>query len=176
MNIDDFMQEDGGSTPPPPPPPPSPPGSPEPVGDSKKKYLHDGKPASVNEVEDSIDKLMLTIFETMRSDPSLSKSEEKSQEILDVYYTILNQVDHLIGIDKSKQDIENDSFQISKEYDQCQKIILARENELREIQKSIKEKLFQVCVVPLVCCLCILYLPQEMSDDYLGINKASKLR
>jgi hypothetical protein len=173
--MDDFMQEDGGSTPPPPPPPPSPPASPEPVADGKKKALLDNRPASVNDVEDSIDKLMLTIFETMRSDPSLNKSEEKSQEILDVYYTILNQVDHLVGIDKTKQEIENDAFEISKEYDLCKERILLKEKELREIQKSIKAKLFQVVFACFFTFSSFLFFFKEMSDDYLGINKNSKI-
>jgi hypothetical protein len=101
----------------------------------------------VNDIEDLIDKLMLTLFETMRSDPSQNTVDGKSKEILFTYQQILLSLDHLIGIGKTKKDIDQDILAVSSEYEKCKQRIFEKETKLKEMSANITEKLLQVSFI-----------------------------
>lgn len=135
-DIDERLFSDSG-TPPPPPPPPSPPTITEDI--FPPEYV-----ASVNDLEDALDKMMLTIFETMRSDPNAMTSDDKAQEIVQFYYETLYRVDHLVGINQTATEIEEGMITLSEQYQQTTTNIFKLEDEIKVIRDKAKEKLNQV--------------------------------
>lgn len=137
-DIDEHLFSDSG-TPPPPPPPPSPPTITEDM--FPPEYV-----ASVNDLEDSLDKMMLTVFETMRCDPNAMTSDDKAQEIIKFYYETLYRVDHLVGINQTATEIEEGMITLSKQYERSKGRVFTLEEEIKSIQEIVKQKLNQVIV------------------------------
>lgn len=116
-------------------------------GESSSDQLGNGdqiKRISVDDIYESVDKLVLTVFETMRqanmgevpSDP-----QAHAQQIVNQYKSILNSIDNLSGISKSPEILDAQLEKVSQEYEESRKAILILEQKLEKIQGIAEEKL-----------------------------------
>jgi hypothetical protein len=118
--------------------------------------------ASTDDVQDALDRLVLNIFEDVRSHPEavqaisdiaipLSEEErqqkilmvanEKSNMIIEAYKHALNTVDRLEGINRSREEQEKILQDLSNQYASHRENVLNLEQTLIQLSKNVDEKL-----------------------------------
>ncbi len=118
--------------------------------------------SSTDDVQDALDRLVLNIFEAVRSHPEavqaisdtaipLSEEErqqrilmvanEKSNMIIEAYKHALNTVDRLEGINRSREEQEKILQDLSNQYASHRENVLNLEQTLLQLSKDVDEKL-----------------------------------
>jgi hypothetical protein len=114
--------------------------------------------SNVDDVQDAVDKLVLSVFDGMRSRADISllstseedwtniqeKHKEQVDKIANSFITATNHVNSLIGINRSKEDQVEELSILSNEYHATRLRILDHEKTLRDLSKQVDEVLLQV--------------------------------
>lgn len=98
---------------------------------------------SVDEIQNQVDALMLSIFEAMRNEASKS-ADEVSTEILQKYRKLNKSIDNLIGINRTKESQEIELLRISNVLQARRDTILSLEQSLLQRNSDISKKLSQI--------------------------------
>ena len=97
---------------------------------------------SVDNVHDLIDKLVLNIFEAMRTGPeNYPNGDAIANNIGSIYRETVAAIDHLIGIDHIKEDQLLMIKTLSESYDKSSQNVTRLESELIQLQSLIDLKL-----------------------------------
>lgn len=110
------------------------------------------KAVSVDDIHNSIDQMVLSIFETMRV-ANLGEPENPqahAQGILAHYKTILNSIDNLSGISKSPEFLSGQLENISQEYEECRKDIFELEDKLQHLDTELETRLLKVTLLSFI--------------------------
>ena len=105
---------------------------------SKKQQL------SVDLLQSQLDQFILTIFEAMRSNPTVVNVKVVSTSIIQQYNEALFTIDNLVGIKYSKEEQEAIIFKISDEYEVTKCRVLELEKALISLNENIDKKLLKV--------------------------------
>ena len=118
--------------------------------------------ASIDDVQDALDRLVLNIFEAVRAHPtavqaladtSIQLSEEerqqqltavandKSNDVIDAYKHALSTVDKLAGIGRSREEQEKMLQDLSNEYASHRENVMKLEQILIQLSKNIDQNL-----------------------------------
>jgi hypothetical protein len=96
---------------------------------------------SVDVIQDQIDKIVLSIFEAMRSSPADSVVDDISNGIIESFHQASNAIDSLIGIDKTKREQEAIISEASREYVVRRSNVLKLESDLLRLNTLADSKL-----------------------------------
>jgi len=97
---------------------------------------------SVDDMHDLADKLVLNIFEAMRTSPeNYSDGDAIAKNIGSIYSKTVTSIDALIGIDRQKEDQLAMINELSDSYDKSIRHVMRLESELIQLQCTIDVKL-----------------------------------
>ena len=111
---------------------------------------------SVEDVQDSFDLLILSIFESVRShaDPS-NESNQKIKEIKENYEIVKQNINHLKGSNVSTIDQTNKFKELNERYTSVRSDILSLELQLHNRLKNLDSELSLVStrmIYDMICC------------------------
>lgn len=99
---------------------------------------------TIDQVQDLVDGLVLSLFEAMRSEPSAESCREASSKIIDKYYETCDAIDTVIGIDSTREEIIEKTRKVMAEYHQnCEKV-LELEHKIIELRSQVEVELEKV--------------------------------
>ena len=124
--------------------------------------MEDHAVTSIDDVQDALDRLVLNIFEAVRSHPvalqaisdtSIQMGEEERQQklqmvandkgnaIIDAYKHALSTVDRLAGIDRSREEQEKMLQDLSDQYASHRENVIKLEQKLIQLGNTVDQKL-----------------------------------
>lgn len=99
---------------------------------------------SVDDIQCSIDKMMLTIFEIMRGCAENTIEDNVANKIINAYNETVVSVDNLIGIDKTLDQQKIELSFLSQQYRNSREAVISLENKLVNMHESINEQLSEL--------------------------------
>ena len=101
--------------------------------------------ATIERVQDKVDRLLLETFEVVRghSDPSETPAQ-KAAKLVAAYDDAITSVDDLLGVDRTQEEQEAYLATASAEYEQLRKEVLALDTILRTVAGKVDNELEQV--------------------------------
>ncbi len=125
--------------------------------------MEDDTATSIDDIQDALDRLVLNIFEAVRSHPaavqaisdnlSVQMSEDERQlklqmvandkgnAIIDAYKHALSTVDRLAGIDRSREEQEKMLQDLSDQYASHRENVIKLEQTLIQLSNNVDQKL-----------------------------------
>lgn len=124
--------------------------------------MEDDTVTSIDDIQDALDRLVLNIFEAVRSHPAavqaisdtlIQMSEEERQQklqmvandkgnaIIDAYKHALSTVDRLAGIDRSREEQEKMFEDLSNQYASHRESVIKLEQTLIQLSNDVDQKL-----------------------------------
>lgn len=103
---------------------------------------------TVDDVHDLIDKLVLSIFETMRTSPdNYYDSDAIAANVGTIYKQTVAAIDNLTGINHKEEEQLATIKSLSEAYDESRKQVLLLESELIRLQNSVDIKLQEAMAI-----------------------------
>ena len=98
------------------------------------------KNVSIDDVQEKFDKVVLTFFESVRSELSLSKTTSFGN-VLTSYDSMLSAINELNGINNTPQEQLANRQNLSRKYEDARKRIVILEEQLKELGSEFDEEI-----------------------------------
>lgn len=97
----------------------------------------------VDEIQDQVDKLVLSVFEAMRAGPAGNDASLVADGVMHQYRTALFSIDNLIGINRSEADQKMELEKLSCDYEASKSAVLNLEKELLDLSALVDDELMK---------------------------------
>jgi hypothetical protein len=99
---------------------------------------------SLDYFQAQLDKLMLTIFESVRKSDSGISSDDSAAEVIEIYRDLVHSIDNLVGINNTKEDQEKILNENSIKYLESKNKVINYKSSLTILNDKIDDELMQV--------------------------------